>query len=53
VPNHVNVNMKDREGATALHAAAVRGRPDSVRSLVEAGGCVNARSGGLFSLPRI
>ena len=53
VPNHVNVNMKDREGATALHAAAVRGRPDSVRSLVEAGGCVNARSGGFFPFLKV
>ena len=45
IKNNVNVNMKDREGATALHCAAVRGRPDSVRSLIEAGANVNARSG--------
>ncbi|KAF4622728.1 hypothetical protein G7Y89_g14300 [Cudoniella acicularis] len=44
VSNDVNVNMKDREGATALHSAAVRGRPDSVRSLIDAGANVNARS---------
>jgi hypothetical protein len=43
--NHVNVNMKDREGATALHHAAVCGRPDAVRSLLEAGANANARSG--------
>lgn len=47
VCNNVNVNMKDREGATALHCAAVRGRPDSVRSLIAAGANVNARSGML------
>lgn len=45
IPNNVNVNLKDREGATALHAAAIRGRPDSVRTLIEAGGNVNAKSG--------
>lgn len=43
--NKVKVDMKDREGATALHAAAILGRPDSVRSLIEAGANVNARSG--------
>jgi hypothetical protein len=47
--NKVKVNMKDREGATALHSAAILGRPDSVRSLIEAGANVNARSGMLFS----
>lgn len=47
--NKVKVNMKDREGATALHSAAILGRPDSVRSLIEAGANVNARS-GMFSL---
>ncbi|KAE8444619.1 hypothetical protein EG329_014367 [Mollisiaceae sp. DMI_Dod_QoI] len=40
----VNVNMKDREGGIALHSAAIRGRPDSVRSLIAAGANVNARS---------
>jgi hypothetical protein len=49
--NSVSVNMKDREGATALHCAAIHGRPDSVRSLIEAGANVNARSGKL--LPRM
>ncbi|KAK0100844.1 hypothetical protein ONS95_007291 [Cadophora gregata] len=43
VPNKINVNMKNREGATALYYAAVRARPDSVRSLIEAGANVNAR----------
>lgn len=43
--NKVKVDMKDREGATALHSAAILGRPDSVRSLIEAGANVNARSG--------
>ncbi|KAK0109879.1 hypothetical protein ONS95_002550 [Cadophora gregata] len=42
--NKVNVDMKDREGLTALYHAAVRGRPDSVRSLIEAGANVNAYS---------
>jgi hypothetical protein len=46
--NNVSVNMKDREGATALHCAAIRGRPDSVRSLIEAGANVNARAGKLY-----
>lgn len=45
IPNAVNVNMKDREGLTALHFASVRGRPDSVRSLIEAGANANARAG--------
>lgn len=43
--NKVRVDLRDREGATALHSAAILGRPDSVRSLIEAGACVNARSG--------
>ncbi|PVH83761.1 hypothetical protein DL98DRAFT_103771 [Cadophora sp. DSE1049] len=43
VPNKINVNMKNREGVTALYYAAVRARPDSVRSLIEAGANVNAR----------
>jgi ankyrin repeat protein len=42
--------MKDREGATALHSAAILGRPDSVRSLIEAGANVNARSGMCIGL---
>lgn len=46
--NKVRVDMKDREGATALHSAAILGRPDSVRSLIEAGANVNARSGMCF-----
>jgi hypothetical protein len=45
VSNDINVNMKDREGAIALHNAAARGRPDAVRSLIAAGANVNARSG--------
>ncbi|KAH7336222.1 hypothetical protein BKA65DRAFT_29867 [Rhexocercosporidium sp. MPI-PUGE-AT-0058] len=48
--NKVNVNMKDREGYTALHHAAIRGRPDSVRSLIEAGANVNARSVNQMSI---
>jgi len=43
VPNKINVNLKNREGATALYYAAVRARPDSVRSLIEAGANVNSR----------
>jgi len=45
VPNRINVNMRNREGATALYYAAIRARPDSVRSLIEAGANVNARLG--------
>jgi len=45
IPNRININARDGEGATALYHAAVRGRPDSVRSLVEAGANVNARIG--------
>ena len=43
--NKISVNMKDRNGATALYYAAVCGRPDSTRSLIEAGANVNARLG--------
>jgi len=43
--NKININIRDRKGATALHCAAVRGRPDSTRSLIEAGANVNARLG--------
>lgn len=50
--NKVKVNMKDREGATALHSAAILGRPDSVRSLIDAGANVNARSGMLMLFSR-
>jgi hypothetical protein len=45
IPNKINVNMRNREGATALYYAAIRGRPDSVRSLIEAGANVNATLG--------
>lgn len=45
IPNKINVNLRNREGATALYYAAVRGRPDSVRSLIEAGANVNVRIG--------
>ncbi|KAH8599848.1 hypothetical protein B0O99DRAFT_611223 [Bisporella sp. PMI_857] len=45
VPNKINVNVRNNIGATALYYAAVLGRPDSVRSLIEAGGNVNARLG--------
>jgi hypothetical protein len=47
--NNINVDMKDRKGATALHCAAVRGRPDSTRSLIEAGANVNVRLGKPFT----
>ncbi|KAE9375763.1 hypothetical protein N431DRAFT_333696 [Stipitochalara longipes BDJ] len=43
IPNRINVNMRNREGVTALYYAAMRARPDSVRSLIEAGANVNAR----------
>ncbi|KAE8450375.1 hypothetical protein EG329_006449 [Mollisiaceae sp. DMI_Dod_QoI] len=42
IPNKINVNMRNREGAPALYYAAVRARPDSVRSLIDAGANVNA-----------
>jgi hypothetical protein len=45
ISNKINVNMKDRDGVTALHSAAIRGRPDSARSLIDAGANVNARLG--------
>jgi len=35
--------MRNREGASTLYYAAVRARPDSVRSLIDAGANVNAR----------
>jgi ankyrin repeat protein len=41
VRNKINVNLKNREGATALYYAATFARPDSVRSLIEAGANVN------------
>ncbi|RDL38675.1 uncharacterized protein BP5553_03015 [Venustampulla echinocandica] len=44
IKNNINVNMRDRQGATALHGVAIRGRPDSTRSLIEAGANVNARA---------
>ncbi|XMA09170.1 hypothetical protein WAI453_001961 [Rhynchosporium graminicola] len=48
--NKVNVNMKDREGFTALYHATVAGRPDSVRSLIEAGDNMNVMD-EVFSRP--
>jgi len=42
IPNRINVNMRNRAGASALYYAAIRARPDSVRSLIEAGANVNA-----------
>ncbi|KAH8647062.1 hypothetical protein BGZ60DRAFT_438046 [Tricladium varicosporioides] len=43
VPSQANVNMRDREGLTPLYYSAMNARPDSVRSLIEAGANVNAR----------
>ena len=51
--NKISVNMKDRKGATALHYATVRGRPDSTRSLIEAGANVNARLGTFLGCLRV
>ena len=51
IPNKINVNMRNRSGATALYYAAVRARPDSVRSLIEAGANVNARRGTFHLQP--
>jgi ankyrin repeat protein len=45
IPNKINVNLRNHAGATALYYAATRARPDSVRSLIEAGANVNARLG--------
>ena len=45
VHHMINVNLKDENGATALYHAAIRGRPDSVRSLIYAGANVNATIG--------
>jgi len=45
IPNKINVNMRNWEGATPLYYAVLRARPDSVRSLIEAGANVNARLG--------
>lgn len=45
IPNQINVNIRDRSGATALYHAAIRGLSDTVRSLIEAGANVNARLG--------
>jgi hypothetical protein len=52
ISNKINVNMKDRDGVTALHSAAIRGRPDSARSLIDAGANVNARL-GIYSAPLV
>jgi len=41
--NDINVNMMSRNGATALHEAAIQAQSDTVRSLIEAGANVNAR----------
>jgi hypothetical protein len=50
IPNKINVNMRNREGATALFYAATKARPDSVRSLIEAGANVNGRLRKYWSL---
>lgn len=42
VRNMINVDLKNREGATALYYVSILARPDSVRSLIEAGANVNA-----------
>jgi hypothetical protein len=50
IPNKINVNMRNREDKTPLYYAAIRARPDSVRSLIEAGANVNARLGKLLGV---
>ncbi|TAQ91197.1 hypothetical protein B7494_g482 [Chlorociboria aeruginascens] len=50
VMNKINVNLRNLEGRTALFYAAIRGRPDSVRSLAEAGANVNALDGEGMSI---
>jgi hypothetical protein len=45
VPNLINVNIRDRYGASALYYAALLGQPECVKSLIERGANVNARLG--------
>lgn len=55
VPNLINVNIRDKYGASALYYAALLGQPECVKSLIERGANVNARLGRplLFHLPFI
>lgn len=46
--NRINVDMRDRDGRSALWLAGVRGKTDVVRSLIEAGASVNLRDGRFF-----
>jgi len=51
VPNLINVNIRDRYGASALYYAALLGQPECVKSLIERGANVHSRLGRpLFSL---
>jgi ankyrin repeat protein len=49
IPSQINVNIRDRSGASALYHAVIRGQSDSVRSLIERGANVNARLGKQIS----
>mgnify|MGYP002526415306 CR=1 FL=1 len=41
--NQSDVNSRDEDGWTPLHAAAESGTPDSIQALIDAGADVNAR----------
>jgi hypothetical protein len=43
IPNPININIRDRSGASALYYAALSGQPESVKSLIERGANVNVR----------
>jgi ankyrin repeat protein len=44
-------NVKDRDGVTALHRAAMAGRPEAARVLLEHGAAVNALDGMFAGTP--
>jgi ankyrin repeat protein len=46
-------NLKDRDGVTALHKAAMAGRPESVRVLLAHGAAVNALDGMFSATPLV
>jgi ankyrin repeat protein len=48
-----DTNVKDRDGATALHRAAMAGRAEAVRTLIAGGADVNALDGMFSGTPLI
>jgi ankyrin repeat protein len=46
-------NLKDRDGVTALHKAAMAGQPQSVRVLLAHGAAVNAMDGMFSATPLV